>query len=257
MTEATTVLVSREGAVATVTLNRPDALNALDLDISRALAESLEAIAPDRSLRTVVLTGAGRAFCAGGDMAAARHALDAGDPRSLFDGVLEWLHRAVLTLRRMPQPVVAAINGPTSGAGLSLAAACDLRVASVSAVFKIGYTTIGLCPDAGWTATVPRLVGLGRASEMLLLDRAFDAARALELGLVNEVCAADVLLPRAHELAAELARQPVVSLAAAKALLNDAVLPRLEAQLERERHTVVELSAGPDFGQRLAAFLKR
>ncbi|MGE5236780.1 MAG: enoyl-CoA hydratase/isomerase family protein [Acidobacteriota bacterium] len=257
MADAAAVLVTREGPVATVTFNRPGTLNALGPELSRALAESLETLAAEPGIRVVVLTGAGRAFCAGGDMAAAWRALEAGDPRSLFDGVLEWLHRAVLTVRHMPQPVVAAINGPTSGAGLSLAAACDLRLAASSAVFKIGYTSIGLCPDAGWTVTVPRLVGLGPASELVLLDHPVDAERALTLGLVNEVCPADSLLTRTAEVAAGLVRQPAASLAAAKALLNAALFPELEAQLARERRAVVELSAGPDFRQRLAVFLKR
>lgn len=253
---AQTVLVERDGGIATVTLNRPERLNAVDAVLAADLEAAVTALGADADVRVVVLTGAGAGFCAGGDLKAVAEAVQAGrDPAPVFAAVTAGLHRTVLALRRMPQPVVACINGATGGIGLSLAAACDLRLAAEEARFKPAYTAVGLSPDGGWTATVARLVGLGRASELLLLDEGFDAAHALALGLVHEVLPTATLAARTRERARQLEEGAAGSFAAAKSLLNAALLPDLEAVLERERATVVARSGTPEFRERLAAFL--
>jgi 2-(1,2-epoxy-1,2-dihydrophenyl)acetyl-CoA isomerase len=250
------VMVTRDGPVATITLNRPEVYNATDAELAAALAAAVPACSGDPSIRAIVLTGAGRGFCAGGDMKAAWQAVGSGsDPRPFFAEVTGNLHRAVLGLVRAPQPVIAAINGAAGGIGISLAAACDLRLAAASAKLKTAYTTIGLVPDGGWTATAARLVGRARAAELLLLDPVVDAERALALGLVHEVVPDAELPARAAALAAQLARGPAGALAKAKALLAASLLGDLEAALERERAAIVEQCATPEFRDRLAAFV--
>ncbi len=250
------VVVTREGPVATIRLNRPAVFNATDAELSAALAESVRRCSGDENVRVIVLTGTGKGFCAGGDMKAAWEAVGSGsDPRALFGAVTANVHRAVLGITRAPQPVIAAINGAVGGIGLSLVAACDLRLAAASAKFKTAYTTVGLVPDGGWTATVARLVGRGHASELLLLDPLFDAERALALGLVDEVVADAELPARTAELAARLARGARDAMAAAKSLLNVSLLPDLEAVLERERAAILERCAAPEFRERLGAFI--
>jgi 2-(1,2-epoxy-1,2-dihydrophenyl)acetyl-CoA isomerase len=252
------VLTEREGSLAILTLNRPSSLNAVGPEMAQALCDALAQCAADDEIRVVILTGTGRAFCAGGDMKAAWEALRSGqDPRGMFGLVTSLMHRAVLDLRQLPKPVVAAVNGAASGIGVSLAAACDLRVAGEGARFKVAYTSIGLSPDGGWTVLVPHLVGFSRATELLMLDPLLEAGRALSLGLVHEVVSDAAVLERAKELANQLVRMPATSLAAAKALLNAALLPALEGQLERERQAVLAQCASADFHHRLAAFLQR
>jgi 2-(1,2-epoxy-1,2-dihydrophenyl)acetyl-CoA isomerase len=251
-----TVVATRDGAVATITLNRPDVLNATDGELAVSLAAAVRETADDAAVRVVVLTGAGKGFCAGGDMKAAWEVVaSGGDPRRFFGEVTAHLHEAVLGIRRAGQPFIAAINGAIGGIGLSLAAACDLRIIAASAKLKVAYPTVGLVPDGGWTATVASLVGLGRASELLLLDPLFDAERALAIGLVHEVVPDAELPARVSEVAARLAGGAGDAIAAAKALLNASLLPDLEAQLERERQGIIERCASDEFRERLGAFL--
>jgi len=250
------IVVTRAETVATITLNRPEVLNATDAELAVALAAAVTEVAADDTARVIVLTGAGRGFCAGGDMKAAWEAVSSGlDPRPFFAEVTANLHSAVLGLTRARQPVIAAINGAVGGIGMSLVAACDLRLAAANAKFKTAYTTVGLVPDGGWTATVAHLIGRARAAELLLLDPLIDAERALALGLVHEVLPGGVLAARAAELAARLAGGAGAAMARTKALLNESLLPDLEAVLERERAAIVEQCATPEFRARLAAFI--
>ncbi len=248
----------REGEVVTLEMNRPEVLNAISPGLAAALAEAIGECGDDESVRVIILTGGGRAFSAGGDMKAVGAALAAGgDLRALVFDALERLHEAVLSLRRLPKPVVAAINGVVGGVGLALAAACDLRVAAASAVFKAAYTEIGLAPDGGWSALVPRLVGVGRATEMLFLDAPVTAERAQEWGLVHEVCDDEKLQGRVMGLARRMAELPAGSLAAAKQLLDSHLLPALEEAMQREREAVLARLATPQMRARLASFLAR
>lgn len=256
--EGEVLLVHREGAVAILEMNRPQVLNAISPELAAALEQALGQCAVDDAVRAVILTGSGRAFSAGGDMKAVGAALaQGGGLRQLVFDALERLHGAVLAVRRLPKPVIAAINGVVGGVGIALAAACDLRVAARSATFKAAYTEIGLAPDGGWSWLVPRLVGVARATEMLFLDTPVAAERALAWGLVNEVCDDEQVRTRARELAQRLAGLPAGSLAAAKGLLDAHLLPALEEAMEREREAVLARLASEEMRTRLAAFLAR
>ncbi len=250
------VLLSRRDAVATVTLNRPDVLNAIDLDTCRALRARLAEVARDPGVRAVVLTGGGRAFCAGGDLRFAR----AANPDRLGDSFLaltDVLHACVAEVRRMSKPVVAAINGPAAGAGFFLALACDLRVMGDGAYLKQSNTSHGLSVPAGGTFTLPRLVGLARALEITMLDEPIPAARALELGLVTRVAPHDRLPEEAFALAARAAAMPVGALGRVKQLMDEAFHSTLEEQLRSERR---EIAASADSGEGregVAAFLEK
>ena len=253
---ANPVVVTRDGSVATITLNRPEAYNATNADLAVALAAAVQRCTADPAVRVIIFTGAGKGFCAGGDMKAAWAAVSSGrDPRPFFGEVTANLHTAVLGLTRAPQPVIAAINGAVGGIGLSLVAACDLRLAAATAKFKTAYTTVGLVPDGGWTLTVAHLLGRARAAELLLLDPLIDAERALSLGLVHEVLPPAALHARAAELAGRLAGGAGAAMARTKALLNEALLPDLEKVLERERDAIVAQCATEEFRARLAAFI--
>ena len=242
------VQLTIRGPVATLTLNRPHVLNALDRSLGEGLVAAVEACRDDPAVRAVLITGAGRGFCAGGDLKAAwAHVQAGGALPDYFESILGLLHHAILTLARLDKPVIAALHGPTSGAGLSLAAACDLRIAAAGATIKQAYTTIGLTPDGGWTALVPPLIGAARAMELCLLDPVLDAATAQRIGLVSEVVADDALLDRTREIAARLAAGPTTAFAGAKRLIRASAYVDLPAQLDRERAHILAQAATQDF----------
>jgi 2-(1,2-epoxy-1,2-dihydrophenyl)acetyl-CoA isomerase len=250
------VLCERDGAVAIITLNRPKAMNALNMEMGRALADLVEGVRFDRQVRSVVITGSGRAFSAGGDLKAMMANMDAGgDPSQFLRDLTKLLHPAIIDLRLMEKPVIAAVNGPAGGAGFSLALACDLRFMAESAFFQQAYTAVGLIPDGGMTLFLARMVGLGGASELFLLNPRVDARRALQIGLVHQVVPAEELEPHSMEIARELAAGPTVALGQAKQLLNRSMIAMLEGQLEAERQTIAAVAATADHREGLAAFL--
>ncbi|MGW5158281.1 enoyl-CoA hydratase-related protein [Nonomuraea wenchangensis] len=242
-------------AVATVTLDRPDAMNSLTTELKGALLDALRRAADDRAIRAVLLTGAGRAFCAGQDLREHADNLEAG--RGLDDTVRRHYNPVVELLTTMPKPVVAAVNGVAAGAGASLAFACDLRVASEKAKFALAFTGIGLAPDSGASWTLQRLVGLGRAAELMLLGEPLDAARALELGLVTRVVPADDVLKTAYELAARLAQGPTVAYAATKRALAHAATHALPDALALEADLQDECAVTRDHREATRAFLAK
>ncbi|MBI4757793.1 MAG: enoyl-CoA hydratase/isomerase family protein [Chloroflexi bacterium] len=253
-----TVLLNVQDGVATITLNRPEVLNALDLPMAEALVRAVQVCMEDDGVRTVILTGAGRGFCAGGDMKAAwEHVQAGGDPGHFFRDLTVPLHRAITDMRLMEKPVIAAINGVVGGAGMSLAVACDLRLAAEGAKFKQAYTSIGLVPDGGWTAIVPQIIGAARAVELLLLDSVLDARQAFALGLVHEIVPDDRLAERAREVATRLAQGSTKAFGGAKALVNAALFPLLEVQLERERQRIIAPGGTADFLEGLSAFVEK
>jgi len=200
------VLLQREGAVAVVTLNRPERMNAVHLSMMVTLADLLAELEGDDTVGAVVLTGAGRGFCAGGDV----KGMAERGPRS-FEGRLadlKQMHRVPTLIRSMPKVVVAAVNGPAAGAGFTLAAACDLRVAARSARFSTSFAKVGLSGDMGGSHTLPRLIGPTLARDLYLTSRSVDADEALRIGLVNEVVADEDCLPRAVARAQEIAAGP-------------------------------------------------
>jgi 2-(1,2-epoxy-1,2-dihydrophenyl)acetyl-CoA isomerase len=245
------VETSRDGAVLTITLNRPDVLNAINADLHRALAAALKE-ARAREVRAVVITGAGRGFCVGQDLNEFREA--AGDIASRLRG---GYHPNILAIRALEKPVLAAVNGPAAGAGLSLACACDLRIASDQATLVPAFVNVGLVPDSGSTFFVARLVGQPRAFEWLCSGRRLTAAEAHAWGIVSEVVEGDALGPRAAAVAAELAALPTRAIGMTKRLLDRAPTVTLDEQLEWEAQLQTVATQSRDFREGVAAFLEK
>ncbi|MEV4894672.1 enoyl-CoA hydratase-related protein [Nonomuraea sp. NPDC055795] len=242
-------------SVSTITLDRPDAMNSLTAELKTALLDALRRAADDPMVRAVLLTGSGRAFCAGQDLREHADNLEAG--RGLAGTVREHYNPIVELITTMPKPVVAAVNGVAAGAGASLAFACDLRVASEKAKFAMAFSGIGLVPDSGASWTLQRLVGPGRAAELLLLGDPLDAQRALELGVVTRVVAPDDLLKTAQELAVRLAHGPTKAYAATKRSLAYAATHTLTESLELEAVLQDECAATDDHISATRSFLAK
>jgi 2-(1,2-epoxy-1,2-dihydrophenyl)acetyl-CoA isomerase len=245
--------VEVDGPVATLTLDRPEALNALTVPLKVALREALESIAVDRDVRAVILTGAGRAFCAGQDLAER----DEPDAAPLEVEVRERYNPIIRALRSMGQPVIAAVNGVAAGAGASLAFACDLRIAAEEARFVLAFGRIGLVPDSGATWFLPRLVGPARAAELALVGDPVDAAEALRLGLVSRVVPGDQLMDVARVLAERLAAGAPLALALTKGALQRSMTIDLGEALEGEAKLQGIAGASADHAEGLAAFREK
>jgi 2-(1,2-epoxy-1,2-dihydrophenyl)acetyl-CoA isomerase len=245
------VELERDGAVLTITLNRPDVLNALN----RAMHEQLRAALKDArgaDVRAVVLTGAGRGFCVGQDLTEFRET--AGD---IGERLRTNYHPTVLALRALEKPVIAAVNGAAAGAGLSLACACDIRLAADTATFVPAFINIGLIPDSGGSYFVTRLLGYPRAFEWLTSGRKVTAAEAHGWGLVSEVVPDEELPTKAAELAGQLASMPTRGVGMTKRLLDRAGSLRLEEQLELEAQLQAAATQSEDFAEGVAAFLEK
>ena len=242
-------------AVATITLDQPDTLNALSVAMKVALREAVERAATDDAVRAVVLTGAGRGFCVGQDLREHAEALDSGDTR--LSTVRDHYNPIVMALADLPKPVLAAVNGTAAGAGASLAFACDFRVAADTASFLMAFARVGLGPDTGASWTLQRLVGYGRALAMLMLAEPVSATQALEMGLVNAVVPASDLPGTAHELAARLAAGPTLAYAGIKQALQAAATSDLAAALETEADVQARCGATEDHRNAVAAFLAK
>jgi 2-(1,2-epoxy-1,2-dihydrophenyl)acetyl-CoA isomerase len=240
--------------VLELTLNRPDALNSLNLELKSALATTLRDARYDEAVRAVLVTGAGRAFCAGGDLAEM-------DPHRTPEQARARQHQLLsdvfLPLARTPKPVVAAVNGHAHGAGLSLALACDVVVTSEVAPMSFGYVLRGLTPDCGITYFLPRLVGMARAKELLFSGRRFDGAEALRLGLVAEAVPADQVLDRGRAVAGELARGATVALALTKRMLDQSSQLSLEDLAEVEAYSQAVTRATGDHAEGILAFQEK
>ena len=241
------VEVSREGAVQTITLNRPDKLNAFTRTLHEELQAALE-VARDPEVRAVVVTGAGRGFSAGQDLGAFG---EGGDIAALLRATY---HVNVLAIRSLEKPVIAAVNGVCAGAGLSLACACDIRLASDTAFFVPGFVGIGLIPDSGGTFFLQRLLGTARAFEWMTSNRRLTSAEAHAWGLVSEVVEADSFSARVAERAAELAAGPTRAIALTKRLYDEAATSTLEEQLELEAQLQTAATQTEDFREGVAAF---
>ena len=250
-----TVLYDVTAGVGTITLNRPDGMNSLTTAMKEELRAAVQRAAADPAARAVVLTGAGRAFCAGQDLR--EHAGNLAAGKGLDDTVRKHYNPIVLGLTGMRKPVVAAVNGVAAGAGAALAFACDLVVASDKARFATAFTGIGLAPDSGMSWTLQRLVGRAKAAELLLLGEPVKAAEALELGLVNRVVPADELAPAAVELARRLASGPTAAYGAVKAALDHAAAHDLASALEREAELQDECAETGDHKNATEAFLEK
>jgi 2-(1,2-epoxy-1,2-dihydrophenyl)acetyl-CoA isomerase len=250
------ILFEKAAQTATITLNRPAAYNALNEELFKDLARALELCADDEDTRAVVLTGAGKAFCSGGDIAAFREEIDT-NPSDPLRQLIKILNICILGLRALPKPVIAAVNGAVGGGGMSLMAACDLRICSASVRFRQAYTNLGLTPDGGWALTVGRLIGFNKAQELIFLDPVFNAEQALAWGLVNQVVADGDLSRIVMETAMKLAKGPTQSFAIAKENMNYAMLDQLERQLERERSGMVRAAKTADYKEGMRAFFEK
>jgi 2-(1,2-epoxy-1,2-dihydrophenyl)acetyl-CoA isomerase len=250
-----TVAVSEEGPVAKVLLDRPGALNAFDLDMVDLLARQLATVAAADRVRAVVLAGAGGAFCAGGDLKWAAGHPDG--PPAAFRELAGRFHQAVLEIRQMPKPVIAAVEGVAAGGGFSLALACDFRVMARSAVLRQAYTASGLGIDGGGTFMLPRLLGLARALEVAAFDRPIPAEQALAWGLATSLADDGQALEAAVAMGRGLATRSQHAFALCKRLLTDSFETPLATQLDRERDGMAASAAHPDGQEGLRAFLDK
>jgi len=257
MTE--TVLLDVAEGIATITLNRPAVLNAVNSEMMAALVAAVARIEGDPAARCVVIRGAGDHFMAGGDIKQFHGRLSqTPEARSAhFRQTIHNLHPAIVTLRRMPKPVVASLKGAAAGFGLSLALAADLAIAAEDAYFTLAYCRIGTSPDGGSTFHLPRIVGLRKAMEIALLGERFDAETARELGIVNWVVPTEALEEETTKLAGRLARGPSHALGETKRLLNAAFDNGLEAQLAAEAEAFAGCAATADFAEGVSAFVEK
>ncbi len=252
-----TVEYQLDGAVATIRLNRPDALNAISLQLGRDLKSAIDQAVSDGA-RAAVLTGSGRAFSAGGDLREMQSMGQAeGRIEAFLDEPLKALHDVVRTIRETPIPFIAAVNGICAGAGVNFALACDLVLASDDAAFRQAFVRIGLTPDCGGTFFLPRVVGEKFAAELLMTGDAIEAERALRIGMINRVVPAAELMLQATELAQKLAAGPTAALGRIKKMINASYSNDLRSQLALEAECQLESGRSPDFREGVTAFFDK
>jgi 2-(1,2-epoxy-1,2-dihydrophenyl)acetyl-CoA isomerase len=250
------VVLTQEGSVATLELNRPEKLNALDESVTAGLASALSAVAREPSVRAVVITGAGRGFCAGGDIHKMTE-LKTAHLSETFRNFLETGHDLVRQIRQLPKPVLASVNGPAAGGGMNLALACDLRIASDRATFMQAFVRIGLHPDWGGTFFLPRLIGVGRAVEMFFLGEAMGAEEAHRMGVVNFLVPHDQLAAETRKLAERLAEAPPLPVGLVKQALYEHLETRLDLMMGYEVSAQMRCFESEDFAEGLKAFLEK
>jgi enoyl-CoA hydratase/carnithine racemase len=254
MADEARVTLEQDGGVLTVTLNRPHRLNALDLATLNELDHAIARARADSSVRAVLLTGAGRAFCAGADVK--EWAGEGGEPDAAAEPADDWVttaHRVIATLYRLPKPVVAAVNGVAVGAGLDLALAADFRVASDTARFGSVYITLGIPPDAGASYLLPRIVGVPKAKELIYTGRIIDAAEADRIGLLTQLVPAADLMTSARAWAGQLASGPTIAIGMAKENIHEHWTSSIEAALKNEQRAGQICTSTADHREGLAA----
>ena len=253
------VLLRRDGPIATLTLNRPEALNALDAAMVDALIAFTAELAADDAVRVIVLEGAGKHFMAGGDIRFFAESLrdERFDRDAAFQRIIERVHASVETLARMPQPVIGRVRGAVAGFGLSLANACDLVFASEDTYFASAYLQLGVTPDGGGTYWLPRLVGARRAAQIMLLGERFGAREAEALGIVNKVLPADELDRAVDDAAQRIAAGPTHAVRNLKRLLRESLGRSLSQQLNAEAQSFGQCAGIDDFAEGVAAFLAK
>ena len=243
--------------IATITLNRPESMNAYNVLMLNELSSALEEIAVDDAIRAVILTGQGRAFCAGADVKGVDALLGLQTVKPTQEDILKLLVQVVLAIRQLPQPVLAAVNGVAAGGGANLALACDIVLAAENAKVAENFINIGLVPDGGGTYFIPECIGYHRAAEIFFTGRILTAAEALNLGLYNRVVPAEELATAALDLARDLAQRPTSAIAACKSILNREAIPRLRAYLEDEVSQQRAMVATSDAKEGITAFIEK
>jgi len=253
------VLLRIDGAVATITLNRPQVLNALDATMVDELAAAIERVESASGLRVVVLAGAGAGFMAGGDIRGFKDVmhLPPAEKRAYFERFIHRVHPVIIAMRRLPLPIVARVHGAVAGIGMSLMLASDLAIAAENAVFTLAYCHLGTTPDGGSTYFLPRLVGLKRAMELALTNRVLSAQEACEWGIVTEVVPPDSLAARTEALARTLAQGPTGAFGSAKRLLHEGWNQTLETQMELESRAIAEAGGTADGQEGIRAFVEK
>ncbi len=251
----TTLSFEVKEGIAYITLNRPEALNAINLELSKDLMHALLECERDRNISVIVLKGNGRLFCAGGDL---RSFFTQGErlPQYIKE-VTTYLHAAISRLTRMDSPVIASVHGFAVGAGMSLALACDMVIAAETARFKVGYTRVGLTPDGSMSYFLPRLVGLRRALELTLTNRVLSAQEALNWGLITRVVPEGELLSETVAMATQLAAGHRKALGAAKRLMHQGLNETLETQMENESQTIANIAQTSDTREAITAFIEK
>ena len=252
-----TVSVQTAEGICTITLNRPDVLNAFNDQLTTELADALKNAERDAAVRVIIITGAGRAFSSGQDLGDLKTKYVPGHVPQLGDDLRRRYNPIIKRIREMDKPVIAAVNGVAAGAGCSLALACDMRIASDQASFIEVFINVGLIPDSGSTFMLPRLVGLGKAMELCCTGQKVDAVEALRLGLVNQVVPAGELEAAVRKLAGKLAALPARAIALTKRLLNQSLQNSLEAQLEAEAYDQETAGKTADHYEGVIAFLEK
>lgn len=254
MTNATEspLIFERSGAIARIRFNRPKLLNAIDLATASAFLAACRAIAADADVRVVILSGEGRAFMAGGDLGQFRR-----DAQAVPDQMIQPMHEGLLLLTQLDATVIASVHGAVAGAGLSLAAACDLAIAADDARFTLAYSSVGVSSDLGASWSLPRVIGLRRALQMALMNDSFDAAQALSYGLVNSVVPAASLQMETDALAARIAAAPPLALGALKRLMRASSGRSLADQLDEERESFRRCIQTRDFTEAVSAYFEK
>lgn len=251
MTDRQLVLLEVDHAVGVITLNRPEVLNAIDTDMAKGFLRAIEKVEGRKNIRALLIKGEGRAFCAGGDIAAFS---PGADHRAIAGATMDYFHAAILRLARLPIPTVAAVHGAVAGAGLSLAMVCDFALAAEDARFSFAYSRIGGTLDGSASWTLPRIVGSRKAKELALLSGRFDAREAERLGIVYKAVATDSLEAEARKFVRHLATGPTAAYAEIKALIDRSTISDLADQLDAERAAFVRVAGTADFVEGLAAF---
>jgi 2-(1,2-epoxy-1,2-dihydrophenyl)acetyl-CoA isomerase len=251
-----TVLEKIENGLAIVTLNRPEKLNAINNELATAFNKTMLQLSQNESVHVVIITGAGRAFCAGGDLEVIRKGREAGDSKEL-EPMLRGGMQAVLKIRTMPQPVIAAVNGAAAGAGMNIALAADIRIAAEEAVFGQNFVKVGLFPDYGGTYFLPELVGPAKAAELFYTGEMIDARKALELGIVNKVVPAAQLEAEVMAFAKRLLQGPPLSLRAIKKHLFASKTAEIAHALEQEVHEQLRAFNSEDSLEGMKAFFEK
>ncbi len=249
------IKLEKDNDVTHMLINRPEAFNAFNFDLLEALAKNLISLAMDNSVSAIIISGVGKAFCAGGDL---KWALNyPGGSAAAFHELAARFHLGITEIRRMKKPVIAAVNGVAAGGGFSLALACDFRVMAKTAIMRQSYTSAGLCLDGGGTYSLPRLVGMARAMEIIAFDKPISSERAMDWGLVTNVVEDGTAIDKATEMAREILKGSLNSFGRAKELITDSFDTPFEIQIERERKGISECSTHPDGQEGLKAFAEK
>lgn len=252
------ILLTVEGGVGTLTLNRPAALNAFNLEMATEILGGLAEFEANDNVKAIVLRGKGKVFSSGGDIKEMLQDVEQGKDRAaFFKAPLAAFGRIVLALRAIPKPVLAAVHGAVAGVAFNIMLACDLRVATDRTRFTQAFIRIGLSPDGGGTWLLPRVVGIGRACELMMLPSDVGATTALDWGLINWVVSADVFDETVKDIATQLANGPTQAMARTKELVNRSFESLLRDQIETERLAQVENADFPDFAEGLRAFVEK